>query len=133
MSPVFYYDMDSLKGLDTNLEQPSVKNFVEALHRRMRKHKVEDLSTLLDPKGCLIFGPKGTLQGLKNAVECGIADNYTFHFAFTLLLLYRELEKIDPDLLSRIKATSKSSPEWLESFQSYCKDLSEDPTPTVSK
>lgn len=126
-----YHALDSLGALDLNLKEQSVQNFIAALHRRMRQRKVEDAATLPDPSTCLMFGPQSTLRGLKTSAEAGIADNYTFHFAFTALALYWELEKRDPNMLAEITANSHKTKEWNEGFRVYCQGLAEKLSKTV--
>jgi hypothetical protein len=125
VSDSLYHALNSLDALDLNLKEPAVQNFVSALHSRMRQRKVEDAATLPDTRTCLAFGPVSTLRALKGAVEAGTAENYTFHFAFTVLALYWELEKRNPEMLAEIRATTQKSREWNEGFLEYCKTLAE--------
>jgi hypothetical protein len=125
MANPLYYAINSLESLDANLKDRSVQNFVAALHSRMRARKVEaeEVAALPNPNTCLMFGPQSTLSGLKGSVEAGTADNHTFHFAFTILALYWELEKRDPQMLAEIRAAAHKTQDWGEGFKVYCQTL----------
>lgn len=85
-------------ALKAIVEREGAANLVEELHRWLRKRKVEDTAALFDSLTAgMTYGPASVVRGLKEAVESGIADNYTFHFAMTAIVYAMALEKLDPE------------------------------------
>lgn len=103
MGPYFSLtERECAAALKAILEKEGASNLVQELHRLLRKSKVEDVASLFDSRGS-VFGPASVARGLKEAVESGIADNYTFHFAMTAIVYAMALEKLDPEFFKAYK------------------------------
>ena len=92
------------EALQAILEKDGAANLVSELYHLMRKQKVDDVAEIFDAKKAgMVFGPASIIRGLKSAVECGQAENYTMHFAMTAIVYAMALEKLDPDFFKEKK------------------------------
>jgi hypothetical protein len=77
------------------------------------------------------FGPASVVRGLKAAVEAGIAENYTYHFAMTAIVYAMALEKLDPTFFKEQHVAPSDHAEYekrrLEILE-YVRRLAEDTT-----
>lgn len=93
------------------LREGTARNLVEELRRTESRRECPDPGRVLGESMALVHGSaRSVLRGLKSAVEAGIADNYTFHFALTAAALFMERgdKPLEPDLAALR--------EWLKSL-----------------
>ena len=98
-----YFSLRDLGDLQSILGSGRASNLVEELHRLANQKPLDSPGAHLADSAAMVFSsPKSVIQGLKAAVEAGIADNYTYHFALTALALFQErgefiLQPLRPD------------------------------------
>jgi hypothetical protein len=117
MGPFFLItDTHCLEALKAILEKDGAQNLVGELHRLMKRRKITDVAAeLFDVRSCgMTYGPAGIVHGLKDAVECGQAENYTCHFAMTAIVYAMALEKLDPDFFREKKHVGAEGSEEYE-------------------
>lgn len=100
-------------ALKAILEREGATNLVEELHRWLRRRKVEDVAALFDSRGAgMTYGPASVVRALKDAVESGVAENHTYHFAMTAIVYAMALEKLDPEFFKAKKHVPLDNVEY---------------------
>jgi hypothetical protein len=109
-------------ALDAILEKDGADNLVEELHRKLRKRDISNMENPIDVRTVVLHGKQSILNGLREAIRTGIADNYTFHFAATALAYAMELEKLNSGFFDSYDSY-RSKHDYESELESYINNL----------
>jgi len=124
----------SIPALKDLLKTQGGQNLIRELHCLMNRRKVDDMAKLFDTRTAgMVFGPKSLMHSFKASVECGQAENCTYHFAMTAIVYAMALEELDPDFFKGMKHMSPQDHEGYEARRqkilAYVRSLVPPPEP----